>query len=340
LEKSNANLIPEHHEIGFKEFPMNYSMLPDDSTLTASNLDISSRNNSFILKNGQSEITIDQRTGGIQTWKFNKELITENSIKPNFWRAPTYNDLGNNMQEWAKPWKTATEFITVKLLKKPVKSDKGISYSVKYLPKNAIDEIEIDYLLNNKGSLEVDYHLRNVKKDAPLIPRIGMYMILPQKFSMFEWFGLGPHETYADRKLSGKTGIWSLPVEKTIHRYPRPQETGNRTEVRWMSLNSDTVGIKISGNKNLLNGSVWPFNIEQLEYSPGTNGAKSASGLVPVSSKHGADIEIKDFTRLNIDFKQMGVGGDTSWGRPVHDEYTIPPKSYSYRFIIKPYLKR
>jgi len=303
-------------------------------------MNVSLVNNLFVIKNGQSELKIDQHTGEIQTWKFGNNLITEQPIRPNFWRAPTDNDLGNNMQEWAKPWKMATDSKTVQLIKKPVKTENGISYSVKYLPTNLIAEIEIDYLLNNKGNLQVDYHLRKVKKDAPLIPRIGMYMILPQEFSMFKWFGLGPHETYADRKLGGKTGIWSLPVEETFHRYPRPQETGNRTEVRWMSLNSDAVGIKISGNNNLLNGSAWPFDIDQLKYSPGKNGAASASGLVPVSSKHGADIEIKDFVRLNIDYKQMGVGGDTSWGRPVHEEYTIAPKSYSYSFIIEPNLKK
>jgi beta-galactosidase len=267
-------------------------------------------------------------------------LITKQPIKPNFWRAPTDNDLGNNMQEWAKPWKIATDSSTVQLIKKPVKTANGISYSVRYLPKNGIAEIEIAYLLNNEGGLQVDYHLKNVKKDAPLIPRIGMYMILPQEFSNFKWFGLGPHETYADRKHSGKTGIWTLPVEESFHRYPRPQETGNRTDVRWMSLNTADFELKISGRDNLLNASVWPFDIDQLEYSPGKHGAASASGLVPVSSKHGADIEILDFVRLNIDFKQMGVGGDTSWGRPVHEEYTLVPKSYSYSFTIEPNLKK
>lgn len=333
---SKDELIPSHHEIGFKEFTLNLSTIADAKTDTDSTMQISSGKNSFILKSGQSEIEIDQHTGEIQSWNFKEDLITEHPIKPNFWRAPTDNDLGNNMQEWAKPWKIATDSSTVQIIKKPVKSDKGISYSVKYLPKNAIAEIEVDYLLLSDGSLKVDYHLKNVKKDAPLIPRLGMYMILPQEFSMFKWFGLGPHETYADRKLSGKTGIWSLPVEEAFHRYPRPQETGNRTDVRWMSLNSNDFELKISGKDNLLNGSVWPFDIDQLEYSPGKKGGASASGLVPVSSKHGADIEIKDFVRLNIDYKQMGVGGDTSWGRPVHDEYTIVPKSYSYSYIIEP----
>ncbi|SHG15579.1 beta-galactosidase [Salegentibacter echinorum] len=333
---SEDKLVPANHEIGFKEFVLNYSTTPEFASGTDGEMQISAEKDAFLIKAGESELKIDQATGEIQSWKFGGNLITEHPVKPNFWRAPTDNDLGNNMQEWAKPWKVATDSSTVKLIKKPVKTENGISYSVKYLPKNEIAEIEINFLINKAGSLEVDYHLKNVKNDAPLLPRIGMFMILPQELKTFKWFGLGPHETYADRKLSGKTGIWSLPVEEAFHRYPRPQETGNRTDVRWMSLNSNNLNLKISGIDNLLNGSTWPFDIDQLEYSPGKKGGASASGLVPVSSKHGADIEIKDFVRLNIDYKQMGVGGDTSWGRPVHEEYTIKPKSYSYSFIIEP----
>ncbi|MBI6116763.1 glycoside hydrolase family 2 TIM barrel-domain containing protein [Salegentibacter maritimus] len=333
---SKDQLIPAAHEIGFKEFNLNYSTPIAATTDVNNKIALSTENDIFILKAGRSILKIQQETGEIHSWKFEDNLVTKHPIRPNFWRAPTDNDLGNNMQEWAKPWKVATDSSSVKLIRKPVKTSQGISYVVQYFPKNAIAEIEIDFLLNKQGYLQVDYNLKNVQKEAPLIPRIGVSMILPKDFKMFNWFGLGPHETYADRKLSGKTGIWSLPVEETFHRYPRPQETGNRTEIRWMSLSTDEFELKISGKDNMLNGSAWPFDIDQLDYSPSKKGAISASGLVPVGSKHGADIEIKNFIRLNIDYKQMGVGGDTSWGRPVHTQYTIPVQEYSYKFLIKP----
>ena len=147
----------------------------------------------------------------------------------------------------------------------------------------------------------------------------------------------GPHETYWDRKTSGKVGIYSGLIRDQFHRYPRPQETGNKTDIRWMSLESENMKLLVAPIDNqFLNCSTWPFQTEELDYVEGKDGGKSASGLVPVTSKHGSEIKIGNIVQWNIDHLQMGVGGDTSWGRLVHDEYTIPSKKYRYSFIIRP----
>jgi beta-galactosidase len=86
----------------------------------------------------------------------------------------------------------------------------------------------------------------------------------------------------------------------------------------------------------LLNGSTWPFNTAELDFEPGIDGTESASGLVPVTTKHGAHITPGPRVQWNIDHLQMGVGGDNSWGRPVHKEYTIPPGEYHYSFTLVP----
>ena len=91
-----------------------------------------------------------------------------------------------------------------------------------------------------------------------------------------------------------------------------------------------------STDNQFLNGSVWPFTSSELEFVAGKDGGESASGLVPVTSKHGADIQTGKSVQWNIDYLQMGVGGDTSWGRLVHDEYTIPAVVYHYSFVIQP----
>ena len=89
-------------------------------------------------------------------------------------------------------------------------------------------------------------------------------------------------------------------------------------------------------DNQFLNGSVWPFNTKELDFVAGKDGGESASGLVPVTSKHGANIQTGKLVQWNIDHLQMGIGGDTSWGRFVHDEYTIPATGYHYSFIIQP----
>ena len=100
-------------------------------------------------------------------------------------------------------------------------------------------------------------------------------------------------------------------------------------------LNGDNIGFLAVG-ENPLSASVWQFSISDIDYSAAEKGAASASGLVPLSAKHGVDIQQKDFITWNIDYKQMGVGGDTSWGRLVHEEYTLPAKEYGYSFILTP----
>jgi beta-galactosidase len=166
-----------------------------------------------------------------------------------------------------------------------------------------------------------------------------MYMTLPSQFTDVSWYGKGPEESYWDRKTGVKTGIYTGKIDDEFHVYSRPQETGNKTEVRWMELGSDYLTLKVSSAETLLNCGVWPFNMSELDFSS-DDGEESASGLVPVTKKHGADIKIGNTVQWNIDFLQMGVGGDTSWGRLVHPEYTIPANQpYNYSFTINPIKK-
>ena len=104
-----------------------------------------------------------------------------------------------------------------------------------------------------------------------------------------------------------------------------------------MSLsNQQGMGLRIETTTGPLSMSAWQLDMDDLGFVAGKKEAASASGLVPVTSKHGADLSPKDFITWNIDFKQMGVGGDTSWGRLVHKEYTLPVQAYQYGFRIIP----
>jgi beta-galactosidase len=166
-----------------------------------------------------------------------------------------------------------------------------------------------------------------------------MYLMLPSEFRKVSWYGRGPQESYWDRKSGMKIGIYGGKIVDQFHSYPRPQETGNKTDVRWMRISSDSVSITATGIGELLNSSIWPFSMEELDFHSHEAG-ESASGLVPVTTKHGADIKIGNQYQWNIDHLQMGVGGDNSWGRRVHDDYTIKPGEYDYTFTLVPQLNR
>src|SRR5699024_9314679 len=205
---------------------------------------------SYIITGGDSKLEIDRKTGEISNWSYYNHKMTEEPIKINFWRAPTDNDLGNKMQEWAKIWKTATYNYTAKLINIPKKEDNTISYQVEYKLPDDIARVYVDYTIDKKGAIHIDYIFKPLEEDLPNIPRIGMYMIVSDEFTDVSWFGRGPDESYWDRKNGRKSGIYSGKIQNQFHRYPRPQETGNKTEVRWLEIESPEVSLKVIGKSS------------------------------------------------------------------------------------------
>ncbi len=332
-----STLIPINHELGFEQFILQkYKSKPLPEPLSSA-LKLDKTEAHFMLENEVVKMHIDKTSGAIKYWTYKDALITEHPIRPNFWRPPTDNDLGNDMHNRAKIWQEATDNIKAKLVALPVAVKHGFRYKVAYDFPEKRATLEVIYTLTHDGALLVDVDFSPEAKDLPNLPRLGMSLILPESYQQVSWYGRGAHETYWDRKLSGKIGVWKGDAAKQFHRYSRPQETGNKTDIRWMALQSPNIKLTVSATDHqLLQGSVWPFTTATLDFKAGKDGGVSASGLVPVTSKHGADIKPTGIVQWNIDHLQMGVGGDTSWGRRVHEEYCIPAKAYRYGFVIQP----
>lgn len=144
-----------------------------------------------------------------------------------------------------------------------------------------------------------------------------MRMAIPGQFDRIQWYGRGPWETYWDRKTGGAVGRYSLRVKDFVFDYVRPQENANRTDVRWMTVtDSNGFGLLIEGD-DLLMTSAWPYTIADLE-----------------AANHIHELLRWDNVTINIDYKQMGVGGDNSWGAWPHPEYRLPAQPYSYGYTI------
>jgi beta-galactosidase len=174
------------------------------------------------------------------------------------------------------------------------------------------------YTFNPNGEIEIETKL-DASIDLPEIPRIGMQLVLPEEFNYLSWYGRGPHETYWDRKTGAAVGLYSGTVLEHVTNYIKPQENGNKTDVRWVSLtNKEGIGIQAVGAP-LLNISAWPYSMEDLE-----------------KAIHIYELPLRNFVTFNLDFQQMGVGGDNSWGKRTHAEYTLPAASYEYKFRLTP----
>lgn len=334
LQKTPTTALEANHEIAWDEFILQKRLQKAEQPIKGE-IKISETEQSHLLKSEAASLEIDKTTGNLISWKLGDEIITSQPLKPNFWRAPTDNDLGNGMDQWADFWKYSSERYNSVLSLAPI-SENGVATFVtdhRY-SQNAM-RLTVTYTFTSDGALEIDYDFKCSDENLPKIPKIGMKLLLPSKFDKASWYGKGPEESYWDRKTGQKTGIYKKAVKEMFHRYSRPQETGNRTDIRWFEVHSNNISLKME-SAQLLNSSMWPFEQRAIDFNKDKDGSRSASGLVPVTKKHGAEIAIGELYQWNIDFLQMGVGGDTSWGRLVHDTYMINPKDYHYQFKLTP----
>ncbi len=263
-------------------------------------------------------LSFDKKTGEINSWSVDGRDIFIEPPRPNFWRAPTSNDRGNNMPVRLEPWRdAAVRRVTTGVAVEQTAPGTVRVRMVQRLPVNDACYTLV-YTVHGSGDVIVEAAL-DIPEGAPELPRFGMRMALDAAFDTMTWFGRGPHETYWDRHAGAAVGRYCDKVERLIHPYVRPQENGNRTDVRWAAL-TDTrhVGLLAVGMP-LLNVSAWPYAQEDLELA-------SHDCLLPRRNR----------ITLNLDLIQMGVGGDDSWGALPMDKYRLTDRRYAYRYRLTP----
>jgi len=337
-------LLPIGHEVSWAQFKIPVEQRSSHSAIIEAKSPLKIKkltNDTLHIRGNNFTAKVDGKTNELVYYAYKGKPLLSNTPTLNFWRPPTDNDLGNGMHEWAAIWKDLGK----KGIATPnAKFNQGISdtiakFSTNYILPDFIGiQLTVNLSIDANGMIQYDYAYASKNLALPNIPRIGMQFQLSSNYQFMEWYGKGPHETYWDRQLSGEIGIWKGKVWDQLHNYSRPQESGNKMGIRWMSLTDENgLGFLASTTSEPLSMSAWQLGMEALDFAAGVKGAESASGLVPVTSKHGADLLWRDFITWNIDFKQMGLGGDTSWGRMVHEEYTLPAnKAYKYSFRLMP----
>ena len=180
-----------------------------------------------------------------------------------------------------------------------------------------------DLHVNKDGSLTIDAKHQALSDELPEMMRFGMIMTLPNEMDDFIWYGRGPHENYIDRNQETFMGIWNGKVGEQAFAYYRPQETGNKTNVRWLILKNKTgKGIEIRGNQPL---SVSATNYKPVDLDPG----------MTKKQQHWSDVNSRWETVLCIDLFQRGVAGLDSWGAKPLDKYRFGGKEYRYSYTIK-----
>jgi beta-galactosidase len=210
----------------------------------------------------------------------------------------------------------------------------AVSSVLNDLDGNPMADYTTLYVINGLGEITVTNDLAMTAEKVPELPRFGMNLVMPRSFEILTWLGRGPHESYQDRKTGAFVDLYSGTVADQYWPYLRPQENGNKEDVRWAAItNKEGSGLLFQGAP-LISVSAHHNIMEDFE-SPDRTDGRHREGVKPVN-RHTTDVLPRDLTSVNIDYKQMGVGGDNSWGAPIHKEYRLTERSYSYTFKMIP----
>jgi len=285
---------------------------------------LSDEGKKYIVRGENFEVSIGKLSGAIESYRYKGKKMISSRLMPNFWRVPTDNDRGNRMGTRLSVWRMAGQNRMVQSVTAEQVAESIVKITVEAKLPAGNSKQANTYTIYGNGDIVVSSSLE-VGEGLPNIPRVGMQMQIPKDFANVKWYGRGPHENYWDRKTGAAVGIYSGTVDELIFNYVRPQENGNRCDVRWAAfLNGQGNGLLVMGEPTF-DFSIWPWKMESLEET--RHGKK----------RHPFELEKSRSLTLNIDYKQMGVGGDTSWGARTHRQYRLGEKNYSYSFILLPY---
>ncbi len=320
--KNATELLPLHHEIAREQFKLKGEFLIASSNHTK--LQIVKQQDKILFTAGNVKGEFDTKLARMSRYSIDGGNSVNNFPEPYFWRAPIDNDFGNNMPANLGIWRTAHAARSLKNVQVSEQSDEGLSIKVQYELTGINAPYTIDYFINNDGAVKITAGIDISGRDLPEIPRFGMRMRLSPQYENLTYYGRGPWENYSDRKEASLIGLYNDKVTNQFFEgYIRPQESGYKTDVRWLALtNNNGNGLRIEGAQPIC-FSATNHSVESLD--PG----------LTKKQQHPTDLPPDKNVYLHIDLAQRGVGGDNSWGALPHDEHRLLAKKYSYSYTLR-----
>lgn len=270
------------------------------------------------------EVQFDRQTGFMSKYMVGgKSLLGEGgSLKPNFWRAVTDNDMGAQSQKELKAWRTP------ELNLRSISADKKAkTVTAVYDMPTVKSTLTLVYEAEENGALTVTQQLKTTPgaKVSDML-RFGMVMNLPYNMDQCQWNGRGPVENYSDRKLSQNVGIYKSSADKLFFPYVRPQETGTMSDLRWWNQTDEGgFGFRVESDK-MFSASALHYDLLSLDEGEEKH------------QRHSQSVEKSKYTNLFIDLLQQGVGGVNSWdadGR-ARKGHRVEYKDYTFKFRLSP----
>ena len=270
-------------------------------------------NGDIVVKTDCGSVTIDN-AGALTSWVVDGEQMLQAPLEPYFWKPENDNQHAAHFAERTAPWRHAADERTVKTIRTE-KDRNAVKVIVEMsLPVGA--DYTLTYAIARNGKIKVDADYRPTGSDIPIMPKFGVRLRLPSDMTDIVYYGRGPWENYPDRKRSAFIGRYQMPLSDYETEYVKPQDNGNRCDIRWFEIASSKHRLRIDGCQPLCIRA-WDYGEEDLD------------------AGHPNEIDRGHFVNLNIDLNIHGVGGIDTWGRRTLPQYTIPgDQPYHYGFIM------
>lgn len=293
----------------------------DKATYTSTSdqsVSVTESDHAIFVKGVGFSATVSKINGELTSYTLNKQEQLSSPLRPNFNRPPIDNDTrGRGWKPYAqaqKVWGNLPAGLTTLSVSVAPAGKKAATVSVS---QNAGDQIKLDtsYTIFSDGQITVKMVL-DADPSLPGLYRIGMTMGVPSKLTQTSWYGCGPAENYIDRKRNSVVDEFHLATDDLFHNYVLPQENGNRTGTRWLTLTAeDASGLRFTGASEF-NFSAWPYSAKNIE-----------------AARHPYDLKAQGFYTLNIDLAQLGLGGTLS---NVLEPYLLKSGKYRFEFRMGP----
>ncbi|PID92832.1 MAG: beta-galactosidase [Bacteroidetes bacterium] len=299
--------------------PKHITPLPEEGEVS-----IVEEEDSYTLSTKGISYVIGKKTGYLEQIIHHGEAMLASALVPDFWRAPVDNDFGFKMDQRNGIWRYTSRACALQKLTLTHEKDHSVTLLATFTHKDSKSTLTLTYHLLPEATMAIRLHFVPGVKGLPELPRFGLSTALKEGFEHLDWFGRGPHENYCDRKHSAFIDLYQGNVQSQFYPYSRPQETGNKTDTDWFCVSNEAASGLVFAAAETLDFTALPYDTYQMD------------GITRANYGHPSDLIKKGPTYLHVDKKQMGVGGDNSWGAMPHDPYRIPSQEMEFRFFVKP----
>lgn len=324
--KTPEPFLEKGYEIAYEQIALAGTPLLNVHTANKKVIKVEQTAEKAIVKGSDFAITFDLTKGTMMSYVSKGHELLASGPQPGFYRAPTDNDIGAGLNTRLRMWRNVYQDNPSSNIKSTVNATaESFTLTVESSLLKGDAETTQEFNVLADGTIKVSNQFKALRGKYKSLMRIGNDLQLKNDYSNIQWYGRGPGENYVDRKTASLIGIYKSTILDQYFAYARPQESGNKTDVRWVAFtNSAGKGLRFEVADQLLSFNALPYSVEDLDPEP------------EKKQYHSGELVKRNQIYVHMDMQQLGVQGIDSWGSMPLIQYQIPFKNYRYTYYIKP----